>query len=227
MVYQRFIIKQEKQHGGDFIMNRNLILCISVAIMGFIITVPSMNKFLLSERITQGEIVTNDNPMMSQQDGDKREMVSFNLVGSYSVDTSGIREKEEIADGAPFTFFIQIRNVDDLKGYLIKEFCLDIPDINFNYPDKYMAISIGREVQELAYNGYLEEPYMPNTFAKAEITFAEQYHEQMLYVYAMDKVILTDSRLGLLNAGHVTRFYLMKDKERVFWGNTIHDINLY
>jgi|GEM_PF-3786736 len=164
-------------------------------------------------------ILTNANGYFARKD--ESTVVNFEELGSYTVDTTGIRGRTLIAQGTPFTFFMQIKNFDNLQAYFLKEFDLEIPEIKFNNPDKYMAISIGRKVYEMSYNGFLGKPYTPNTFAKAEITFAEEYNEDTMYVYVMDKIIFTDSFVD----SAYTKFYIMNGEDKVFWGNTISDIN--
>ena len=149
-----------------------------------------------------------------------KKAVNFQLHKSYIVDTNGIKENFQIVESTPFTFFIQIRNFDNLKEYFLKEFHLEIPDIDFDYDDSYMAISIGREIKELSYNGYLKGLNTPNTFAKAEITFAEEYYENIMYVYSMEKIFFTSS---LVN--DATKFYVIQGSKKLFLGNTIFDIN--
>jgi len=163
--------------------------------------------------------ITNSNDYFGKKE--QSMVVNFEDLGSYTVDTTGIRGRTLIAQGTPFTFFMQIRNFDNLQAYFLEEFDLQIPEIKFNNSDKYMAISIGRKVCEMSHNGFLGKPYTPNTFAKAEITFSEEYNENTMYVYVMDKIIFTDSFAD----SAYTKFYIMKGENKVFLGNTISDIN--
>ena len=149
-----------------------------------------------------------------------KKTVDFQLLESYTVDTNEIREiwgKE----GVPFTFFKQIKVFDNLKEYLLKQFYLEIPDIVFDYENNYMAISIGREIKELAYAGYREETYTTNSIVNGEVTFEEKYHENTMYVYVMDKIFFDDGFVG----DSSTKFYIMEGSKKVYYGNTIQNIN--
>jgi hypothetical protein len=169
-------------------------------------------------------IVLNVNSCFSRRE--ERKMINFQLHGSYAVDTSGIRKRMMVADGTPFTFFIQIRNFDNLEEYFLKEYKLEIPYIEFNYENSYMAVTFGREIEELAYSGYLGEPFTPNTFPKkVELTFAEEYTDQIMYVYEMDKLMINLISLNGVHADDQCKIFLMKEDEKVFWGNSTSDIN--
>ena len=153
-------------------------------------------------------------------------MVNLQLHGRYMVDTSGIREMEGITDGTPFTFFVQIKNLNNVQEYFAREYGLEFPDIDFNYENSYMAVTFGREIKELTYNGYLGEPFSPNTFPKkVELTFAEEYHDEIMYVYVMDKITISLIPLNGVSSDEQCKIYLMENGEKMFWGDTIGDIN--
>ena len=149
-------------------------------------------------------------------------VLNYHLHESYMVDTTNIRQKLRIADGTPFTFFWQLKRLGDSKEHLMKEFGLevstDIDNIDLAGEDKFLMITIGRELESVVYQ-FRGKPFKPRTVAGAHIVFAEEYHEQMMYVYIMDKILLESSFIG------GNRFFIMKGTEVEFWGYTFYDIN--
>ena len=186
-----------------------------------------MNKYLIIRRI--GLLIVIIIALSTNSCSPKKEefvMVNLQLHGSYTVDTSGIRERERIADGTPFTFFVQIKNLDNVQEYFAQEYGLEFPDIDFDYENSYMAVTFGREIAGLTYNGYLGEPFTPNTFPKkVELTFAEEYRDKIMYVYVMDKITITLIALNGVSSDDQCKIYLMENGEKMFWGDTISDIN--
>ena len=154
---------------------------------------------------------------ISSQNHDKGK-IDFHMLNSYKVDTRGICKKLRIAEDSPFTCFLQITNFENLSEYFAKEFDFEIPEIDFNYQDKYMAITFGRELKEMEYE-FLGYPYKPNTIAKADITFSEEYDDKTMYVYVMDKIFLKDSLLD------GNSFYIMNGTEKELRGHNITDLN--
>jgi len=163
--------------------------------------------------------ITNDVENEKTIDIKKGELITFELYESYEVDTSGIREKFNIAENTPFTFFLQKTIFDNIAEYFIKSFYLEIPDIDFNYEDKYMAITIGRKLKEIRFNEFLGTPYIPNEIARVDITLSEEYYGQMMYVYVMDKIFLCGSLLD------GNSFYIMKGNKKEFCGYNTIDLN--
>ena len=181
-------------------MNKHIMLTISIAIV-IVIAIAALHF----------------SGVISQQKG----KISFHLYGSYTIDTSNIRQWFYVNEGAPFTCFLQVVSFESLEKNTAKEFGLDLSDVNFDYDkyqDKYLAITFGRELLEMEYE-YLRYPYKYRTVAKANITFSEEYQDQKMYIYVMDKIGLLDSVIG----GNT--FYIMNGSDRVFWGHKIYDIN--
>jgi hypothetical protein len=152
--------------------------------------------------------------------GDNRVM-NMKFIGIYTVDMTGIREWFEVKDGTPFTCFLQIKDSERNEEYFAKQFGLNLSCIDFEhigYQDKYLVISFGRELVEIKYE-YLGKPYAHKTIARADITFAEDYHDQQIYLYAVDKVLLTSSVVG----GNA--FYVIDGSDKRYWGDKIFDLN--
>jgi len=209
------IIKKSGDIMPKFII-LGIIIVIGVIVLG-------CNNILSNEKSSIDNIKKTETTDIKEEEAidiQKGDLISFQLYKSYEVNTNGILERLNIVEDSPFTFFIQIKNFDNLSEYFIKEFYLEIPKIEFNYQDKYMAITIGRELDEIKFNGFLGEPYAPNKFAKVDITFAEEYHRQMMYVYIMDKIFLCDSLIG-----EETSFYIINGIEKEFYGHSIFDLN--
>jgi len=166
---------------------------------------------------------------------DKMEIVpesnlNFQLYRSYKVNTSGIRQCLYIPEKTQFTFFRQVSDLETWKS--LREFQKTnfvFPAFDFtsaDYQDKYLLITFGREILSMRYK-YFAEPFEPNWLARADVTFAEEYHDEIMYLYFMDKIPLASPFLsGMTGAGyHANRFYIMIGSERVFWGSKLEEIN--
>ena len=151
----------------------------------------------------------------------KSNVLNIQLQNSYIIDTTGIREKMHIVDGTPSTFFLQLKHPDDSKAYLLKEFNLEVSkEINdIGGEDKYLIITIGRKLESVLYK-FQGKPYLPRTFATADIVFSEKYYDQMMYVYTTDRVLLASSIIG----GNT--FYIKDGTNQKILGHTIEDINV-
>lgn len=144
--------------------------------------------------------------------------INFYLLNSYEVDLAGMCKKLAIVEDSPFTCFIQITNFENLTEYFADEYNLKFPEINFDYPDKYMAITFGRELKEMEY----KLPAVRHELYSADITFSEEYHKNTIYIYVMDKIFLIDS---FNEAGSGSSFYIMNDDKKDFLGHDITDYN--
>ena len=147
--------------------------------------------------------------------------VNFQLVGSYMVDTSVIREYFMINEGAPFTFFEQGRAFADYAQFALREYELDLSEIEFNaddHQDKYIVVTIGREILEMQYES-IGEGW---TIVRAEVTFAEEYNAGIVYVYVMDQIQFFSSVVG--NSMYFS-FYIMSGTERILEGECIDTLN--
>jgi len=136
-------------------------------------------------------------------------LINFHLYKSYAVDTSGFRKYFKVVEGTPLTLFFQVYTLDIWKEH--SDFCeenFEFPEFDFefdDYPDHYLAVSFGREVIEIKQIG--ETDYGD---VETAITFAEEYHGDVMFLYIMDKIPL---RLGM-----GSEFYLMNGSEKVFKG---------
>ena len=148
---------------------------------------------------------------------EKPTAIDYHLHRSYEVDTTGVRERLSVADGMPLTYFIFAKLPGGMEQYLLDEFYMEVPDLDLDETDDdcYVIISIGREISDLAYNGFHDDfPSMAN----AEITFSEDYHDQMIYIYIMEKIFITSGQMG------TATFYVMRGEEKVFWGHDVRDL---
>ena len=160
---------------------------------------------------------------MSIQDEkfDESGVIDFQLLESYEVDTNGIREWLDVVEGNPFTFFFQYSTLKSFEDLSLEQFNLDLSEVDFNggdYQDKFIAITIGRKLVEMQYE-YLGEPYDLKFMTRADITFSEEYNNQVLYIYTIDKISL-DSPFTGENA-----FYVLNGTEKVYLGSNMHEIN--
>ena len=143
--------------------------------------------------------------------------INFYLYNSYTVDTRGVAKSYSVAEGTPFTYFAQVYDLETWRELTdFEESGFEYPDFDFtsdDFRDKYLAVTFGRELLEMQYE-YCGEPWPSNYIAKADITFAEEYHDQTMFLYVMDKIPLLDNILG--NYGNA--FYIMDGKEKVYMG---------
>ena len=134
------------------------------------------------------------------------DLIYFRLYEKYEVDTSGLREIFRITEGTPFVYFLQVHNLDALRSrgdFTRSNFGFPNFDFESNYyQDNYLAISFGREVIEI------KNRTVHYGRVSAAITFAEEYHDDMMFLYIMDKVPL---RLGMGD-----EYYFMEEGERVY-----------
>lgn len=153
--------------------------------------------------------------------------ILFQLVGSYNVDTAGIRISFNIAEGAPVTFFDQIRNLQHyVENYAYEAHELDLSGVNFEdyyNPNKYYVITIGRELVEMRYE-LIDGPWEPDEmeWVRAEVIFAEDYNSNRLYLYVMDQIRFYNPILG---GDMYFAFYTMQGSEKLYEGNSISHIN--
>ena len=135
--------------------------------------------------------------------------INFYLYKSYEVDTSGFRRRFKVVEETPFTMFMQVYNLNTWKNHgCFWDAKFEFPEFDFqsdDYQDKYLVVSFGREVVEM---NKIEETYYG--YIDAAITFAEEYHGDVMFLYIMDKIPLRNG-LG-------SEFYIMNGTEKVFKG---------
>jgi hypothetical protein len=146
----------------------------------------------------------------------ERDLINFQLYKSYEADTDGLRKRFKIVEGAPFTWFVQICDLSAWEGMLnsFNETKFEYKDFDFNfadYPNKYLAITFGRELLEIKKIGFHSGQ------TEAAITFAEEYYGDVMYFYIMDEVPLS--------FGSGKEFYIMNGLEKVFQGYDDLDMN--
>ena len=152
---------------------------------------------------------------------DELSNINFELYGSYKIDTSGIIKwcALDLEEDTQFTFFFQVKDFENLQGETAEAFGFELSDHNFysdDYQNNYIALTVGRELKKLQYE-YREG----HNQAFAEITFAEEYHDKIMYIYVMDKILLFPSDLS----GVYNSFYIMNGEESVYYGDNILRLN--
>jgi len=191
----------DKSNEWSDIMKKHIIL----GICGLIIAILSGCNYM---QIREGEDDMSVQDAKFEEDGE----INFQLLGSYEVDTSGIRNNyHNIAEDDPFTFFWQERNLERLQEFA-DVYNVTLPDfgIDFdNYRDNYLVITFGRKLAGLR----LIDQWHGHLFA--EIIFAEEYQGQIMYLYIMDNILLYPPDMGR----HA--FYIMRGSERVYYGHTV------
>ena len=143
--------------------------------------------------------------------------IGFYTHRRYTVDTSSLRESLGVLCKSQFVFFMQVTRLDNIRsmGELAQR-DFEFPDIDFeldDYREKYFAVSFGREVVEMEAIGL--HPHRGEMLAA--ITFAEEYNEDVMFLYIMDKISLR------LRSG--SEFYYLEGSERVFKGTS--DLDLF
>ena len=134
--------------------------------------------------------------------------VNFHLYRTYEIDTTEISTRD-----SRFTRFEQVYDLDRWKKRgMFRRFTF--PDFDFSaddYQDKYLAVSFGREVLEMEAIGTY------NNSIEVAITYAEEYHDNTMFLYIMDKVSLRED-VG-------SEFYIMDGADKVFVGYDDLDID--
>jgi len=178
------------------------------------------------ERIYHGYTVNALNYSLQIQEIDDfmEGEINFQLLESHVVDTSGIRERFDILDWLDFTFFEQADTFADFVQRAYAEYNLDLSDITFNdddYPDKYIVITIGRELSEIRYR-FLGEQQQTTGVARANVTFLEENIEGVLYIYVMDRIPFGDAVVG---GSAYYSFFTMRERLKVLQGESIASLN--
>jgi hypothetical protein len=151
--------------------------------------------------------------------------INFQLIGSYKVDSSGIRNFLRVSDIAmeSFTWFEQFPSVENMHAFS-NRINFGLPNFEFNvddFADKYFVITIGRELVEIQYKFLGEPPWTPLTLVQSAITLSEQYNADILYLYATDPISMFPSDL----AGGYNAFFFIKGAERVYKGQCVFELN--
>jgi len=147
----------------------------------------------------------------------KGDSIDFQFHSRYEVDTSGLRERFGVVEGTQFTFIVQLGCVITWNGMLnsLNNVRIEYDDYDFNfddYPDKFLIITFGRELHEIQFiDMYASVSIL------SDITFAEEYHGDVMFLYTMDAITLRMNKGG--------GYYIMSGEEKVFIGNNISDLN--
>lgn len=153
--------------------------------------------------------------------------LDLQLQGSHRIDTTGIRKYVGVKRNVPFTYFLQINGVKSIKpeysiesanSSILKDYGLELSDelladIASSDESWYILLSIGRELKEVKYRylGY----YSDGITSEAIVTFSEEYQDDVVYVYLVNKQLYFWEE----------DYYVMNGDEKVFLGNNIRLIN--
>jgi len=178
------------------------------------------------ERVYHGDDVRMLNYSLRIQEIDDfmEGVAEFKFLGNYAVDTNDIRERLDIFIKGNFVFFEQADTFEDFVQLAYVDYNLDLSNIAFNdadYQDKFIVITIGRELEEIRYR-FLDIYPQAGGIARANVTFAEEYHEGILYIYAMDKIPLGNAILG---GSEVFSFFVMRGQGKILEGDSISTLN--
>ena len=153
----------------------------------------------------------------------KEHTLDLQLHGSYSIDTSGIREYACVKENAPFTYFFQIDSGNSIsnshrRDSILKDYRVELPDelkadIASSDKSSYVLLSIGRELKEVKYK-FLKR-YSDGITSEALITFCEEYNGDVVYVYFMNKQLYFMGEY----------YYIMSGDEKVFLGDNMRVVN--
>ena len=149
--------------------------------------------------------------------------IKLHLYEAYSIDASDYRDYKQIHENTPFTYFFLLYGYsgapsDRIVNYVYNNHKMLLPDELVTYiasseKQEYVLISVGRELTEVKYK------YLPHYYdwvtSEAIVTFGEEYHDNMMYVYFFDKQLYF---LG-------EYYYIINDNERVYLGTNLDVIN--
>ena len=162
---------------------------------------------------------SKNNDVTNGQEG----MINLQLFGSYTVDASGVREYFSLLKDVPLIGFFQIYDSDDLLE-LAEVIDLELPDgLDFifdDHQDKYMLLTFGRQLVEIRYE--YRESYYDYDVPFTEITFTEEHHDQTMYVYIMDNIMLWPADFP---GWDYNSFYVMNGTERIYIGTCLQNFN--
>ena len=144
--------------------------------------------------------------------------LDLRLHGSYTIDTSGIREYVHVSENVPFTYFLQLASGSSNRNNILKDHKIELPDelladIASSDESRYVLLSIGRDLKEVKYK--FMKRYWDGITSVAMVTFCEEYQDGTVYVYFMEK--------NLYFFGEY--YYMMNGDERVYLGNNIRLVN--
>ena len=172
------------------------VIAVALATYGLIKT--RNNSKSVSEEVDEQKIIPEND--------EQSPFVNFYLHDSYAVDTSVLFTEENAYE--QFTYFELVYSLETFqtgksayRNFTFPEFDFTDDDIK----DKYLAVSFGREVLSIekldrCCDGQVE----------VAITYAEEYHDNTMFVYFMDKVSI------FMDEG--SEFYIMKGTDKEFVG---------
>lgn len=144
----------------------------------------------------------------------KQYVVNLQLYGTYEVDTSKLREYENVKENTPFTYFV----ADSRDGVVAKQINFGLQDM-VRIPDDLISrlksesknvdiiFAFGRKLKEVkcSTHGY----YLPeDSLEITKVTFFEEYQDDIMYVYLAH----ADKKLSV--SLHET-YYIMEGTKKV------------
>ncbi|MCL2048418.1 MAG: hypothetical protein FWG87_06790 [Defluviitaleaceae bacterium] len=179
--------------------------------------------FMLVVVVAWGFISLYSNDMQENYDKNRLgvsvgDLIDFQFHSRYEVDTSGIRGRFRIVDNTPFTYFGQIGGIESWNGAFnsFADVRIEYEDFDFrfeDYPENFFIYTFGRELLEM--ESVWIHPHAH--YVEVNVTFAEEYQGDVLFLYAMDKT--------LIEFGHRSELYIMNGEEKVYIGDRLHHLN--
>jgi len=199
---------------GENVMRKHIISGICcMAIIAFLLGCDYI--YIYDTQFNEGAF---DNMSVQNEENPSSGKVDFQLLANTEVDTSHIRSLVGMTENIYFTYFGQ-RGAEDLSSTLDRVYSLNISTFipNFaDYQNRFFLITIGRELVEMKYE------WLPYREPRFEMTFAEEYNANVLYLYAMDRIPMSDADMG---GSHRFLLYIMQGTERVFMGHDLAALN--
>jgi len=181
-------------------------ICIIFAVIGVMVLANQILTFMAEKENSNNKQPNN---------------LNFELYGSYTVNASGVRKYFNLLEDIPLIGFFQIYDSEELYGEFAEVLDLELPDdfdFDFgNYQDKCLVITFGRKLVEIQYE-YRKGFDVPF----ADITFTEEHHDQTMYLYIMDNIVLWNASF---RGYDYNSFYVMNGSEKVYIGSFLQDFN--
>lgn len=116
--------------------------------------------------------------------------------------------------GTEFTWWDQLYDEGQLAGAIEK---YGLASVKVDYNTQSCIISFGRKIDNICYYNNTNNVFGGGYIA--DVTFAEEYQENMAYIYATDKVNFVPGHLTMVPV------YKMVNGERVLWGHNLYAAN--
>lgn len=143
----------------------------------------------------------------------EEEIVEVHLMKEIAVDTSEIYKVKSLKEGTPLTWAAQIGDTKDFYD----RYKIDLSDCGIDKDLANYVVSVGRRITDIRYSEDKKTPH--GDYYYAEITFAEDYADSMLYLYSTEKINFYHFQISTASV------YKMNGNNRELWGEGLRSIN--